>query len=98
MVVDSCKMTNDACAGDGGVHGGDDLTKLCLKCRVEVSATLDGNKAVSIREFGENTIVAAIFELETCTASENCLCSKNVLMANVQVTIGVSTGGREDVW
>ena len=68
MAVAGCKTADDARAADGGVHDGNDLAKLCLECRVEIGAALDGDEAVSVCEFGENTDVAAIFELETCTA------------------------------
>ena len=87
MAVASCKTTDYARAADGGVHDGDDVAELRLECRVEVGTALDGDEAVSVCEFGENADVTAIFELETCTASEDCLCSKNASMANVRVAM-----------
>jgi hypothetical protein len=67
MAVASGEMANNAHATDGGVHDRDDLTELCLECRVEVGAALNGDETVRICEFGENANIAAVFELETCT-------------------------------
>ena len=64
MTVACGKTADYARAADGGVHDGDHVAQLGFEGRVEVSAALDGGKAVRICEFGEDADVAAIFELE----------------------------------
>jgi hypothetical protein len=66
MAVASGETADDARATDGGVHDGDDLAELRLERGVEVGATLNGDEAVRVCEFGENADIAAVFELETC--------------------------------
>ena len=43
-----------------------DVTELALKGRVEIRAALDRAEAVTVCEFGEDSDVAVVFELETC--------------------------------
>jgi hypothetical protein len=66
MAVASGETADDARATDGSVHDGDDLAELRLERGVEVGATLNGDEAVRVCEFGENADIAAVFELETC--------------------------------
>jgi hypothetical protein len=66
MSVASGETADDARTADGGVHDGDDLAELRLERGVEVGATLNGDEAVRVCEFGENADIAAVFELETC--------------------------------
>jgi hypothetical protein len=59
------ETTDDARATYGGVNDGDHVTQLGFESRVEIGAALDGDEAVRVCEFGEDTNVAVVFELET---------------------------------
>jgi len=48
------------------VNDRNDFAELGLKGRVEICAALDRAEAVAVCEFGEDSDVAAVFELETC--------------------------------
>ena len=65
MAVACGETADDARATYGGVYDGDHLAQLGLESRVEIGAALDGDEAVRVCEFGEDTNVAAVFELET---------------------------------
>lgn len=57
---------DDAGAGDGCVHDGDDIGEFCLECRVKVGGRVHGGEAVAVCEFGEYADVAAVFKLDAC--------------------------------
>ena len=46
------------------MHDGYDTSQLALERRVEVSAALDGSKAVAICQLGENADITVVFELD----------------------------------
>jgi hypothetical protein len=48
------------------VNDGNDVAELRLEGRVEICATPDGAEAVAVCEFGEDSDVAVVFELQTC--------------------------------
>ena len=48
------------------MNDGNDVAELSLKGRVEICAALYCAEAVAVCEFGKDSDVAAIFELETC--------------------------------
>jgi len=62
----SSQSTDDPRSTDRGVNDGDDVAELGLKGRVEICAALNRTEAVAVCEFGEDSDVAAVFELETC--------------------------------
>ena len=45
----------------------DDVAELGLKGGVEICAALDRAEAVAVCEFGEDSDIAVVFELETCS-------------------------------
>jgi hypothetical protein len=64
VAVAGGETADDARAGDGGVHDGDDVAELRLECGIKVGAALDRDEAVRVCELGEDADVAAVFELE----------------------------------
>lgn len=60
------QSTDDPCSTNRCVNDGNDVAKLGLKSRVEICAASDCTKAVCICEFGEDSDIAVVFELQTC--------------------------------
>ena len=53
------------------MNDGNDVAELGLKGRVEIRTTLDRTEAVSVCKFGEDSDIAAVFELETCPSRQD---------------------------
>lgn len=65
VTVSDAKTANNARAANGGVNNGDMVSELLLENGVEVLAGTRGNKAVSVRDAGEDTDVIRGLEAGT---------------------------------
>lgn len=70
----SSQSTDNPCSTNGGVDDRNNFVEFGLKGRVEICAASDRTETETVCEFGEDSDVAVVFELETW--DRRCLSSR----------------------